>query len=122
MSPSALSLTSLDARLAIRETELRAVAAGTAAGLRELAAAEVTDFKEIAAEDTQALLDEAVAAKAAAELAEVLAARHRIADGSYGQCLHCGEPIDERRLQALPTAPLCTACQAAQEQRAAHRH
>jgi DnaK suppressor protein len=122
MSPSALPLSRLDAQLARRETELRAVVAGAAADHRELAAAEVTDFKEIAAEDTQALIDEAVTAKAAAELAEVIAARHRIADGSYGQCLECGEPIDERRLQALPTAPLCTTCQAGQEQRAAHRH
>jgi DnaK suppressor protein len=38
------------------------------------------------------------------------AALARIADGSYGDCLRCGEPIDPRRLEADPTATLCLTC------------
>lgn len=35
----------------------------------------------------------------------------RMADGSYGLCEHCGEPIGYSRLTARPEAPLCIACQ-----------
>jgi DnaK suppressor protein len=38
------------------------------------------------------------------------AALARIADGSYGECLDCGEEIPEKRLALDPTAPLCISC------------
>jgi len=44
-------------------------------------------------------------------LREVRAALGRIADGSYGACLHCGEEISLKRLKAVPWATLCIACQ-----------
>jgi len=34
-----------------------------------------------------------------------------IADGSYGECDICGEDINERRLEAVPWARHCIACQ-----------
>ena len=40
----------------------------------------------------------------------IRAALQRIADGSYGQCVTCDEPIDPRRLEALPYATQCIAC------------
>ena len=36
----------------------------------------------------------------------------RIKEGSYGTCARCGKLIDERRLEALPTARYDAACQA----------
>ena len=39
----------------------------------------------------------------------------RIDDGTYGQCIRCGKPIDEERLKAVPTAKYDAACQAAIE-------
>jgi DnaK suppressor protein len=39
----------------------------------------------------------------------------RIDDGSYGDCLECGEPIAHARLQAQPFAGLCIDCQSARE-------
>ncbi|MGH9874183.1 MAG: TraR/DksA family transcriptional regulator [Pyrinomonadaceae bacterium] len=36
----------------------------------------------------------------------------RIQEGSYGICARCGKLIDERRLEALPTARYDAACQA----------
>ena len=36
----------------------------------------------------------------------------RIKEGSYGICARCSQPIDERRLEALPTARYDAACQA----------
>ena len=44
-------------------------------------------------------------------LREVRAALDRIGDGSYGVCSHCEEEITLKRLQALPWATLCIACQ-----------
>ena len=35
----------------------------------------------------------------------------RIASGDYGVCLSCEEAIPEKRLQALPWARYCVACQ-----------
>jgi DnaK suppressor protein len=44
-------------------------------------------------------------------LRQVRAALERIADGTYGICLHCDEPISPKRLQALPWASYCVRCQ-----------
>jgi DnaK suppressor protein len=40
---------------------------------------------------------------------EVRRARRRIADGTYGTCEVCGEPIPEGRLEARPWANRCVA-------------
>src|SRR5581483_2331662 len=40
-------------------------------------------------------------------LAEVQWALKRIADGTYGSCAVCRQPIPEKRLEALPWAALC---------------
>lgn len=36
-------------------------------------------------------------------------------EGSYGVCAECGEEISEKRLEALPFARLCVACQSKRE-------
>ena len=46
------------------------------------------------------------------QLAEIEAARARLADGTYGTCERCGEPIGEGRLEARPTARTCIRCAA----------
>lgn len=38
-----------------------------------------------------------------------------IAEGTYGECEQCGNPINERRLEAVPWARHCIACQEKQE-------
>lgn len=48
-------------------------------------------------------------------VAEIEEALRRIAEGTYGICERCGKPIDERRLEALPTARYDAACQAVME-------
>lgn len=75
----------------------------------------VNDFKDLAGEDTQAEVDEAQAEHAALELEQVLAARRRLHDKAYGLCLECGEPIDLRRLSAMPGTRYCASCQAVHE-------
>ena len=49
------------------------------------------------------------------ELGQIEAARRRAAEGSYGLCEDCGEPIGIGRLEAYPTARRCAACQARHE-------
>jgi len=44
-------------------------------------------------------------------LRNVRAALHRIDEGMYGVCLHCEEDISPKRLNAVPWAPYCIACQ-----------
>lgn len=39
------------------------------------------------------------------------AALRRIAEGSFGVCVTCGEKIKERRLEALPWTQFCLQCQ-----------
>jgi DnaK suppressor protein len=52
-------------------------------------------------------------------LRSVRAALDRIAGGSYGTCLECEEAISHKRLEAVPWATLCIACQ---EQTDHHHH
>ena len=45
-------------------------------------------------------------------VADIDQALLRIEEGSYGSCARCGKPIDERRLEAMPTARYDAECQA----------
>jgi RNA polymerase-binding transcription factor DksA len=58
-----------------------------------------------ASEIRDGLDDEAVG-----ELRQVNRALERLNAGTYGICTGCEEPIDARRLEAMPFAELCIAC------------
>jgi len=45
-----------------------------------------------------------------AQLAVVDAALQRIASGTWGWCVVCGQPIDKKRLEAAPEALRCVGC------------
>lgn len=45
------------------------------------------------------------------QLDETKEALKRIEDGTYGQCMNCGDFITPERLEALPSAELCINCQ-----------
>ena len=45
-------------------------------------------------------------------VADIDQALLRIKEGSYGICARCSQPIDERRLEAVPTARYDATCQA----------
>jgi RNA polymerase-binding transcription factor len=55
--------------------------------------------------------DLALRDRAAQQLELVDAALARLADGSFGTCVRCGEPIAPERLEALPWAAHCIGCQ-----------
>lgn len=44
------------------------------------------------------------------EIASVKRALARIGDGTYGECVRCGERISPARLEARPEAALCINC------------
>ena len=56
-----------------------------------------------------------VASRESQLVEEIDEALRRIDEGTYGQCVRCGKPIDEERLKAMPTARYDTECQAAIE-------
>jgi DnaK suppressor protein len=47
----------------------------------------------------------------AGELQRIDGALRRIAEGSFGQCVNCGQDIPKQRLLAEPTASRCVRCQ-----------
>jgi DnaK suppressor protein len=51
-------------------------------------------------------------------LREVVTALQKIDDGSFGACERCSQPIAEKRLDALPSARYCIACQRVVEEEA----
>lgn len=50
-------------------------------------------------------------------LTQTKTALGRLADGSYGDCANCGEPIGKARLLAFPRATLCIQCKQREERR-----
>lgn len=55
--------------------------------------------------------DLALRDKSVAHLEDVEQAIQRLDEGTYGRCIDCGEPIPGPRLEALPWAARCIACQ-----------
>jgi RNA polymerase-binding transcription factor len=78
---------------------------------------QIIEGGDYASADAMAGLDLAEAQRDVQELREVDAARGRLADGSYGTCVDCGEEIAAARLVAYPTAERCTECQKVYEKR-----
>jgi len=56
--------------------------------------------------------------RASRMIADIDQALLRIDEGTYGRCGRCGKEIDERRLEAVPTARYDAVCQKAMEQEA----
>ena len=68
------------------------------------------DFAEQAQERQNDEVLRMLLVEAEAGLRLVELARQRLAEGTYGLCLRCGEPVEAARLQALPAAECCMAC------------
>jgi DnaK suppressor protein len=44
-------------------------------------------------------------------LQKVVDALRRLDNGEFGECMNCGEPVEQKRLEAVPWSPYCLACQ-----------
>jgi len=93
--------------LTARLSELRTHLAKVDRELRKMLPA---DFEEqaIELENQEAL--EVIQRTETTEIHQIEVALKRISKGTYGTCAKCGEPIDPRRLKALPTAATCIPC------------
>lgn len=107
----------------MKQTELEKYKAVLEAKQAELATG-LRNREDIAIEKTPDALDEVQLAgerelairnldRESNLLRNVRAALARIADGSYGVCLHCEEDIKPKRLDAVPWAAYCISCQEA---------
>jgi DnaK suppressor protein len=74
-------------------------------------AGRVSDTGEQSVADLLVDLDLAEISRDVDELRDVEAALMRVARGTWGYCIDCGEEIDPERLKALPSAARCRRCQ-----------
>ena len=75
------------------------------------------DFEETAVDFLETQQEQSILVNEQALLTEVERALKRIEDGTYGRCVDCGQPIPEKRLQALPWAARCVKDEERLEQR-----
>lgn len=75
---------------------------------RAMAADPVDEIQATGIQRNQA----AVASRVIARAAAMRAALRRIADGSYGVCVECGQTIGSTRLRVMPEVATCVDCQA----------
>lgn len=54
--------------------------------------------------------DASIEARVESELRDVEQALKAIENGTYGVCKYCGQPIDEKRLEARPASSSCISC------------
>jgi DnaK suppressor protein len=74
---------------------------------------EVEHGDEAQAEEAQTRLDR-LGEVERAEIVQIDAALERMEAGGYGICRSCGEPIEPRRLAAVPLALECAPCAGAE--------
>lgn len=77
---------------------------------RDLGRSHSADFAEQAQQRQNDEVLEALLAEAEQGLLLVRQGKQRLAEGHYGECLCCGEPIEAERLAALPVAEYCLRC------------
>lgn len=99
------------ARLDQRRSELLALIEGHGEGGKpvELDQTRVGRLSRMDALQNQAMAQE-TERRRQQELTRIDAALHRLDEGTYGECLECGEPISEQRLALDPSAPHCIGC------------
>lgn len=78
-------------------------------------AARVSDLEDQSLADVLVDVNLAEVARDVQEIRAIERALKRIALGTYGVCVSCGQPIELERLEAHPTANRCAACQRAYE-------
>lgn len=68
------------------------------------------DFEDRASEREEDEVLETMGQAGLEEVAMIRAALDRIAQGTYGECVTCGDDIAEERLDLVPQTPFCAKC------------
>jgi DnaK suppressor protein len=105
------ALANMRAILVKRRDALRSALAGDLTLLRELHSQSPGDVIDAAYDTAQDEINSQLAEVESRELASIENALDRMKEGSYGQCEVCGGRIPLARLEALPYATMCIACQ-----------
>ena len=121
-------------RSASRDRELRRLLEDRRSRILEASRSRRRDVREEGAAEDAAVLDEAELSEADIQtdlefallemqretLENIEDALVQLDDGTYGRCAACGSEIPTRRLEALPFAVRCRACEATRESAARH--
>lgn len=75
------------------------------------------DFEETAVDFLETQQEQSVQVNERALLTEIEQALERMDNGTYGKCVVCGQPIPEKRLEAIPWAARCVKDEEQLEQR-----
>lgn len=75
------------------------------------------EFEDTAVDFLETQQEQSLLVNEQALLTEVQDALKRIDEGTYGLCVNCGQPIPEKRLEAIPWAARDVKCEAQLEQR-----
>jgi RNA polymerase-binding protein DksA len=101
----------LDQRAQELGREVRELDAERQENVRSEPGTHVDDLAEQGEQRTHEALRHAERERDFEELRAIEAARERMATGSYGECIDCGEDIPLERLKVQPTASRCVPCQ-----------
>ncbi len=108
MCSMAIDLQKMKARLLAKQAELQGQVKGLDQAYPEPVDSVDTDapqdFEENAVDFLETQQEQSIMVNEQSLLTEVQAALKRIEDGTYGQCVVCGKPIPEKRLEAIPWA------------------
>ena|ERR1051326_2903213 len=118
----AINLEQMKQRLETKRAELQeSIKSLTEAHPRPVDAIEASDgsqdFEEIAVDFLETQQEQSLMVNQQALLTEVERALERIDQGTYGKCVDCGQPIPEKRLEAIPWAARDVKCEEQLEQR-----
>ena len=117
-----INLEQMKQRLETKRAELQEnIKSLTEAHPRPVGAIEASDgsqdFEEIAVDFLETQQEQSLLVNQQALLTEIELALERIEQGTYGKCVDCGQPIPEKRLEAIPWAARDIKCEEQLEQR-----
>ena len=98
-------------KLQVRHRELQSGVAQTQRNLRTAQTDYGKDEVDRANTSLAREIDLAQKSRDRALLASVDAALKRISEGTFGNCLNCGQEINTKRLEAIPWVRYCITCQ-----------
>ena len=110
------TLDSFRKRLEERQRELRVAVSRTTQDGREADSESAQDVADRAANSytKEFLFSQSNSERQTLQMVE--GALNRIREGSFGECIACGEEINPKRLEAVPWTRHCIACQEKLEQ------
>ena len=117
-----IDLNKMKERLMAKRTELENdIAALTQAHPEAVGPVEANDppqdIEDIAVDFDEIQKEQSLLVNQQALLTEVQQALERIEQGIYGKCINCGQPIPEKRLEAIPWAAYDVKCEEQLERR-----